>query len=402
MPEAFIGRQPIFDRNMNVHGYEMLYRGEKKADSAEFFDGNHATSQVILNLFLEIGLENIVGDAPAFINLTKEFVTGEHAIPFGPDQVVLEILEDITADDTLVESIIRLSDAGYKIALDDFVPNSGRDHLIQHVDIIKMELPAIPLEELPEHVERFKKYNVKLLAEKVETQEEHDLCLELGFDYFQGYFFCKPKVISSGRLPENKLNVIRLLNKMQDPNVDLQEVEELISQNISLSYKILRYINSAAFALASRVESIDRAITYIGLGTIKHWVTIMSLAGIDDKPSEILETALIRSKMCALIAEAMHKRDISSYSTTGLLSIVDALMDKPMKEVLDDLPLAYEINKALLEKGGDIGEILSAVILYEQGYYYTLEEKGLDVDVMRSAYLEAIAWAQDIRKGIAS
>ena len=402
MPQAYIGRQPIFDRNMDVYGYEMLYRSEKKVNAAEFFDGNLATSQVILNIFMEIGLENIVDNKPAFINLTREFVTGENSIPFGPEQVVLEILEDIDADEELVKSIIKLSNAGYTIALDDYVPNSGKDHLIEHVDIIKFELPAIPKDELASHVERLKQYDVKILAEKVETQEEHDHCLELGFDLFQGYFFCKPKVITTGRLPENKLAVMQLLTKMQDPEVEIKELEVLISQNISLSYKILRYINSAAFSLNTRIESIDRAISYIGLQTIKQWVIIMSLAGINDKPEEILETALIRSKMCEILSKKLNKGDTGSYTTTGLLSIIDALMDKPMQEVLDELPLADKINRALLEKTGDIGEILSSVILYEQGYFYSLEERGLDLDMMQKAYFEAIAWAKDIRSSFTS
>lgn len=398
MPEALIGRQPIFDRDMNVFGYEMLYRSEKQSTHASFLDGNMATSQVMLNLFLEIGLEHIVGTAPAFINLTKEFITGEHTLPFGPEQVVLEVLEDITADTELENALIRLSNEGYSIALDDFVPGTGWDHMVQYVDFIKVEYPEIPRHELPILVERLKEFDVKLLAEKLETQEDHDHCMALGFDYFQGYFYCKPKVISSDRIPQNKLAVMTLLNKIQDPDISMNEVSELVKQNIALSYKILRYINSAAFSMRTKVESIDRAIGYIGLDQIKQWVTIMSLAGIDDKPLEIIETALIRSKMCEILARECAKSEIGKYSTVGLLSIIDVLMDKPMEKVLEQLPLASEINSALIEHYGDIGDILETVLLYEQGKVTELNSRDMDIEQLSSAYLKAVIWEQEIRQ----
>lgn len=400
MPEALIARQPIFDRSLKVSGYEMLYRSEKQVNAANFPDGNTATSQVILNLFMEIGLENLVQNVPAYINLTREFVLGEHTIPFGPKQVVLEILEDITIDQKLEDAIIDLASQGYTIALDDFVPNKGWDHLIKHVQLIKMDISQISLHDLAFHMTEFKKYGVKILAEKVETQEEYDLCFELGFDLFQGYFFCKPQIVSSERLPENKMNVLSLVSAMQDPEVSIKEVAELITQNVSLSYKIIRYVNSAAFGIRNRIESIDRVITYIGLARIKHWVTIISLAGIEDKPSEIIDLTLIRSKMCELLAIEHKKSNPGSYAIAGLFSTVDALTDRPMEVVLHELHLAHEINDALLREEGEIGVILQAIKLYERAEYNRLKEMDMCIESMTDCFMQAIIWSREIREGM--
>lgn len=400
MPEALIGRQPIFNRQMKVSGYEMLYRGEKEVNAANFPDGNTATSQVILNLFMEIGLDNIVGRVPAYINLTKEFITGEHKIPFGPKQVVLEILEDVEVDDEVESAIKALVKRGYTIALDDFVPGNGWDHLVEFVQMIKIEISQLSPQELAQCVRKYKEYNVKLLAEKVETPEEFELCSSLGFDYFQGYFFCKPQIICSERLPENKMNVLSLVKVMQDPEVSVKEVTDLITQNISFSFKIIRYVNSAAFDIRYRIESIDRVIAYIGLAKIKHWVTIMALAGIDDKPTEIIELTLIRTKMCERLAEKMGRKASGSYAIAGLFSTVDVLTDRPMEDILDELHLAHEINDALLKEEGEVGEVLKAVKLYERAEYSELKEMAMCIDIMTDCFMEAILWSREIREGI--
>jgi len=395
MLDAFIGRQPIYDRNLNVFAYELLYRNGI-GNLADIVDGNQATSQVILNSFLEIGLDRIVGQHRAFINLPYDFVTGKNPLPYAPSQVILEILEDVKADPEVIAGVKHLSKNGYLIALDDFITNDERLPLVEFIDVIKVDLPSSTSEQLVEHIKMLKPYNVKLLAEKVETQEEFEFCKSIGFDYFQGYFFCRPNIIKANRAPANRLAFMRVLGKLQDSNADVKGLEELITHDVTLSYKVLRSINSAFYALPRVIESIHQAVVYLGNKAIKQLATLIILSGIDDKPHEVVITALIRSKMCELVAQKLGFDNTESYSTAGLLSILDALMDKSMEELLTQLPLSDEINNALLYNEGQIGSVLKCVIAYERGHWDEAKDINLQPTELPDSYLEAIAWSNSI------
>jgi c-di-GMP-related signal transduction protein len=258
MSDIYIGRQPIYDRKLGVYAYELLFRAASD-NSAKFTDGDQATSDVIVNTFLEIGLDNIVGDRLAFINLTRAFFVGEHTISLPRDRVVLELLEDIEADEEVVSSVKRLSEQGYSIALDDFIYHESLQPLVQLADIVKIDIMAMDRDEIREHVKALRQHPLRLVAEKVETQEEHDYCMELGFDYFQGYFLAQPKVIQGRRLPNNRLAILKLLSRLQDPEITTKQLEELIAQDVAFSYRILRYVNSAAYAPPRKIESIHQA-----------------------------------------------------------------------------------------------------------------------------------------------
>jgi EAL and modified HD-GYP domain-containing signal transduction protein len=400
MLNAFIGRQPIYNRDLEIYGYELLFRSGVGNNAADVTDGNSATSQVIINSFMEIGLENLVGEHRAFINLTKEFITGEFKVPFNPQQVVLEVLEDIEVNDETVNGLKMLERQMYQLALDDFEPNQNKERFLPYLKIVKLELPGMTQEEIMDSIYRFKKQGLLVLAEKVETEEEFEFCKESGADLFQGYFLSKPKIISGSRLPENHVALVQLLTKLQDMNTGISELEELISHDVSLSYKILKYINSAYFSLNSRVESIQRAIVYIGLSTIRQWVMIMALSGVNDKPEALLNTAILRSKMCELLAKSRLLRDLGSYSTIGLFSLIDALLDQPMEKLLNELPLSEKINSALLKEEGEAGDILRVVKAYEKGDWNSVESLGWSGDEIRPLYLEAISWTDSARENI--
>lgn len=264
MLEIFVGRQPIYDRQLKVVGYELLFRSYE-ADHAEFVDGDRATSQVILNTFTEIGLERLVGNGLAFINLTRSFILGEYPPPLAKHRVVLEILEKIPVDKELIEALRVLSARGYQLALDDVVDPHDVGQLLDIADFVKLDLAAVERGRLEEHVTTLRQRKVKLLAEKVETQDVFELCRDLGFDYFQGYFLCRPNVVRGQRMPATRLAIMRLLAKLQVPDIEFGRLEEIVRHDISLSYKLLRLINSAFYARPTEIKSIRQALTLLGI-----------------------------------------------------------------------------------------------------------------------------------------
>ncbi len=392
----FVGRQPIFDRKQEVVAYELLYRAGNVNNHAEFPDGDRATTEVIINSVLDIGLESIVGTHPAYFNLTGSFIRGDHPLPLNNSQVVLEILEDVEPDQHVIEGMRHLAEKDFIIALDDFVYSDKFVPLLELAHIVKLEVMGRSEEELRGRVEQLAPYQVKLLAEKVETHEEFEMCKALGFDYFQGYFLCKPHIIEGRSMPANRLVILSLLAKLQDPNADIEELEQLIVQDVSLTYRLLRFINSAAFALGKEVESVHRALILIGTNTIKKWVNLLLLARIDDKPRELMRTALIRGRMCELLADLHnHPRDRDQYFTCGLFSVLDALMDRPMAELLAELPLNSEVKLALLESEGEAGKVLTEVLNYEKGAWQELLESGISAHDLRNCYLQSVLWADE-------
>jgi len=395
MSDIYIGRQPIYDRKLGVYAYELLFRAASD-NSAKFTDGDQATSDVIVNTFLEIGLDNIVGDRLAFINLTRAFFVGEHTISLPRDRVVLELLEDIEADEEVVSSVKRLSEQGYSIALDDFIYHESLQPLVQLADIVKIDIMAMDRDEVREHVKALRQHPLRLVAEKVETQEEHDYCMELGFDYFQGYFLAQPKVIQGRRLPNNRLAILKLLSRLQDPEITTKQLEELIAQDVAFSYRILRYVNSAAYAPPRKIESIHQAVVRLGLQTIRSWTALLAMSQVDNKPTELVVTAMIRGKMAEQMARALDAEQPDSFFTVGLFSALDALMDNSMEEILTQLPLADHIAQALLHKGGGLhGEVLNCVLAYERGEWENLGCSQLGTHRLRTCYLEAVQWANN-------
>lgn len=393
--DIFIGRQGIFDRKMGIFGYELLYRNST-TNSAGAFNGDHATSLVVVNAFMEMGLDQVVGSHFAFINLTRNFITGEHPLPLPKDKVILEVLEDITIDAELVEGVRALAQQGYTIALDDCVYSDCLVKLLKYAHIVKIDIQALGMDKLHEHVEKFRRHPVKLIAEKVETQAEFDLCRDLGFDYYQGHFLCLPRVLIGQTIPDNKLSILRLLSQLQDPNTQPSQMEKIISQDLSLSYKLLRYINSAFFALPRKIESIQQALVYIGNRAIKTWVILLVLRGIEDKPSALTNTALARAKMCEQLAIRNSAADPETYFTVGLFSVVDAMMDVPMERVLNALPFTDDVRNALLHQQGLLGKALACAIAYERGDWNRVAFANLGADVLSSIYLDSIAWADEI------
>ncbi len=392
MSDLFIGRQPIFDRKLKVIGYELLYRN-CQVNNAAIKNEDSATSRVILNTFIEFGLSRLVGTQSAFINLTRNFFTSKIPIPVPPHQLVFEVLENITIDDKFIQAIRELHHKGYRIALDDVVIPAAIIPLLQYSDILKIDIRQISPDQLAERVHQLRKYPVKLLAEKVETPDEYDFCRKLGFDYFQGYFLCKPKIIEGREIPPNRLTILRMVATLQNPEVDFKHLEEIISQDVSLGYKLLRLANSAFYGVPTRVKSIRQAMTLIGLKQLRSWLTLFLMTEIDNKPSELSVIAMVRAKMCELISQAIQKPAPETYFLVGLFSVLDAFFDLPMPDILATLPLSTEINQALIEHTGDFGVILHLTLEYEKSNWDEIEKTGIPSSIFRDSYIQAVDWA---------
>jgi EAL and modified HD-GYP domain-containing signal transduction protein len=395
MNDFFVGRQPIYNRKLEVVAYELLFR-DSEANRAAFVDGDQATSRLLHDTFLETGLDAIVHDKMAFINFTRDFVLGDSAAIFPANRVVVEILEDVVVDAALLEAVRTLSAQGYTIALDDCICHPDMMPLVALADIIKLDVLALDGDTLQHNVQTLRQYNVQLLAEKVETRATFTSCCELGFDYFQGYFLSKPDVVKGQRSPSSRLAPLLLLAKLQDPAVEFRDLEEIVARDVSLSYKLLRVVNAAIYGLSKKVESIHQALFLLGTRSISRWLSVILLANISDKPHDVMTTSLVRAKMCELLGEAMERKEKDVFFTVGLFSALDALLDTPLPDVLASLPLADEVIRALLAYEGILGETLSCVVAYEHGNWQEIGCGDLSQRTIIEAYLQAIAWADGI------
>ncbi len=386
MPKVFIARQPIFDTSLDVAGYELLFRGANQ-NVAVISDHDEATSTVVMNAFTEIGLDSVVGDRKAWLNVTREFLLSGMARALPPHRVVLELLEEQQVDEELLASLDSHRAAGYSLALDDFAWNDELAPLVRRADFVKVELLGRDPADVAADIRKLRRFPVTLLAEKVETREEFDRCVDLGFDLFQGYFFCKPEMMEARSVAPNQLSMLQLVAALQNPAIEFDHLENLVARDIALSYRLLRYMNSAFFGLRREVESIGRALRMLGLENVKRWVTLSIFAGVDDKPRELIETALVRARFCELAGDG----DGDQLFTLGLFSVVDALMDAlmdaSMADIVESIPFTEEMRSALVSHEGPKGALLSTAISFERGDF------DPPLDHLAAAYLEALEWA---------
>jgi len=392
--EVLVARQPIFDAERRVVAYELLHRTRRDAGAC-VEDDDRATASVITASFVDIGMARMVEGRPAFINVGREFLLSGAALALPREDVVLEILEHVHVDATLVAAVRALVDAGYRVALDDFAFDERWRSLLELAHIVKIDVMAVGIEHVHQQVEALAAFDVELLAEKVESEAEHEALRPLGFRYYQGFFFARPAVLSGSRLPANQAATLRLLAALQDPSTDIDVVAALVIQDPSLSYRLLRFINSAFLALPQRITTIHRAVVYVGLGAVKRWVTLMVLAGISNKSSELTRLALTRARMMELVCQRRGTGEPAAGFTVGLFSLLDAFMDRPLAELLADLPLSAEVCDALLARGGPYGPLLRRVVDYERAHWNALERSSgpPSLEELAHAYAEALEWS---------
>ncbi|MCG8672679.1 MAG: HDOD domain-containing protein [Pseudomonadales bacterium] len=393
---VFIARQPVFDRNLNVVAYELLYRAGQVNSAEGMVDPNQASKEVLVNAFSEIGLEKITNGLPALVNITQDILTSG-SLPKGLQKLLIpEVLEDVLVNEDVIQEVKNLINLGYNVALDDFVFSDEWLPLVRQARYIKIDVLALGTLGVKEQLAKLRMtgtVNGKLLAEKVETHEEFELYRTLGFDYFQGYFLCKPHIMSGESVPASGLVITTLLAELSKDDYDIEEVERIICQDPRLSYKLLRVVNSASFGLSRTIKTISDAIVILGSQELRRWSSMLALSSVDNKPNELLVTAIVRAKMCELLAEKLERKFSGGYFTAGLLSLLDALLDKPLAEIVERMPLSAEIELALLTGGGDVGQVLSWVISYEAGKFEESNIPGLEAEDLWDIYMRSLEWA---------
>ncbi|AWN17228.1 EAL and HDOD domain-containing protein [Salinisphaera sp. LB1] len=365
--EILFARQPIYDRSLSVAGFELLFREPRTPSDTvpSEFDGNVATSRVLLNAFMESDIEEICNHTSAFVNFTGDTLLGE--IPFSPARLVIEVLEDVAATPAVTRALTQLKQQGYRIALDDY-DAQGTDHpLLPYADIVKLEYPSFSESELNRTVEmlRAARPGLTVLAEKIEVPQDYRVACGAGCDLFQGYFLARPELVYGRSIPVSRLHVIQLLAALNDPDASFDQTTAVIRNDAYLSLRLLKLANSALYRRLSEITSLNAAVMALGLGRIRSLASLLALSRLQDKPHALHQLAATRGLICQLLCARLPEGPETGF-TVGLFSCLDALLDHPLAEILEPVPLSSRITAALLRYEGALGLILHTVIRHEQ------------------------------------
>ncbi len=398
---AVVARQAIVDASKNVVAYELLYRRTQEATTAEVGpDGARATLEVIANSVLEIGLDRLSPDLPVHINYPRELLVDPVTPPVFPQRVVIEVLESVRADPETIAGIRTLREQGHLIALDDFSPKVTDPKLLEHADIVKLDLSQHSREAFAELARSLRNRPVRLIAERVETVEEFERCVVLGFDAFQGYFLQHPKTFSARPLPSNRLGALRVVSLLQKEDSELSDIERLISHDLGLSYRLMRCINSSYYGFSKKVDSIRQAVLILGFERLRQVCALVALRELGERPASVFVDAMARARMCEQLGPLRGVRDPASLFIMGLFSTLDVLTGLPMAEVLRELPLSEDLVQGLSAREGFLGSVLREVIAYERGTWQPSIPRGIKPAVMQAIYVEAIEWAEATHRAV--
>lgn len=398
--EVFVGRQPILNVRKEVVAYELLYRSsrENRFDAA---GSSSASSNVIANALLTFGLDRLVGNRRAFINSDSALLTDGFVTMLPRNRVVIEILESVVETDELVRACRDLKDKGYTLALDDFVCETGHERLLELADILKVDFRATDRQSQERLAGAYRARGITMLAEKVETPEEFDLSLQAGYQLFQGYFFSRPRIVTSHEIPGFKLNYLRILEETNRPDLDFDRLEEILKPEPSMVHRLLRYVNSAAFGLHGEVRSIRHALALLGEQEIRRWAVLAAFAGLaEDKPRELIVAAVVRGRVCErLAAEAGLGQRGSEMFLMGMFSLADAILERSMEDVFSCILLVADVRETLLHARRApvrIRLLLDLAIALEHADWPAMETAaatlGLPIHALRDVYLEALEW----------
>jgi EAL and modified HD-GYP domain-containing signal transduction protein len=396
-----VARQPIFDRGQKVIGYELLFRSGW-TNHYDYHDPVMATTQVINNTVNVVGLVRLLTGRKAFVNFTRDsLLAGDYQL-LPAAASVIELPCDVVVDQRLVEACRVMKSEGYGLALNDMVDPAAHGALIDLADVIKIDFTIASDKLRRALVKRFAGHGVRLLAAKVETGVTYQTAIDLGYDYVQGFFFCEPQIVSARDMPAFKRNHIAFLREVNQLEPDFDQLERIVKQEPSLSYKLLRYLNTAAIGLGAKVESIRQAIVLLGERPLRKWAALVALTCLaKDKPAQLMVTTLTRARFCELIAPHadMADREFDLYMV-GLLSTLDVVTDRPMDELLMELPLSIDVKASLLGGGSRLARVLALILALERGEVEETnlirESFDLDSDVVEACYQQALGWVDDI------
>jgi EAL and modified HD-GYP domain-containing signal transduction protein len=396
-PEVFVARQPIYDASMAVVAYELLYRASPSSRSAQISDPGGATLEVIAGAALEIGLDRLAGGLPVHINFPQELLAKLPELPLQPERVVIEVLEDVRATPQVLQGIRTLRTRGHRIALDDYSPQGSDPRLLEFADIVKLETTHPPADELARLGRDLRAAGLELIAENVESKEDFERCIALGFKGFQGNFLQQPETFGARRVPVSRLGALRLAASLQSEDYSLDDVERLLSQDVSLSYRVLRCINSSYYNLPRKIDSIRQAIIILGLDTLRQLCGLLCLQGFDERPPSLIVQAMTRGRMCEQLGKLGGARDAGPFFITGLFSLLNALLGIPTRKVVEELPLTPAVARALVAGEGQLGAALQCTRAYERGVWDHAVYADLAPHLIRAAYVDALFWAEQAR-----
>ena len=398
--QRFVARQPIFDRAQNVFGYEILFRNGVE----DYFNADpELAARSTLDSSLLFGINMLCDNRRAFVNCTRDVLFKDLITLLPPNQTVAEILETVEPEDRVIAACKRLKAFGYLIALDDFAPDDPRLPLCEFADIIKVDVRATQPEERAGMIRRFGSPKCKMLAEKLETPHEFQQAREMGFVYFQGYFFCRPEIVIGREVPASRLHYIRLLEMVSHSEIDMRELEQMLKQEASISYRLLRYLNSPLFGFALEIKSIRHAMAVLGEREMRRWVRLVVTVGAaEQKCSELVLMGLARARFCELLPDRLHSN--SDLFLMGLLSIMDAILEVSMDLLLEQLPVDRETKATLLGQDSSIRPLYQLMLAQEAGEWAQssaiAKQLNLPDEEVASTWWRALQWAQEATSGI--
>lgn len=403
--DFFLARQPILGRDQHLVAFELLFRAAGEDDDAKLTDGAAATAAVISHAS-QLGMEQVVGEQLAFVNVDEVVLMSDFVRFLPAHKVILEILETVQPTEKLLARVAELKELGFKFAVDDVVEHSAElDKLVALVDVIKVDVKGVKVEELARLATSLKCTGKKLLAEKVETLDEFRLCMELGFEYFQGYYFARPVILSGKKITPSELGILRLL-ELVNSNADNQAIESAVKRDALISLNLLRLVNSRA-APGPQIESLSQALTQLGRRQLSRWLQILvytSAGAQADLDSPLLQLATTRGKLLEMMSLHVRPGDTASADrafTVGIMSLADALFSVPMADILDNVEVAYDVRAALLDREGDFGIMLRVAELLEAAdcgrkLATALRKLGLTTTEIREIELAAFNWVREL------
>lgn len=396
--DIFVARQPIFDRNKDIVAYELLYRNSLK----NFFDpsvsSSKATSILITNSHINIGMDNLVEDKYAFINFDATLINNDIPSLLNKNRVVIEVLENVEPDRAFLSNIIDLKKKGYTLALDDFTLEYPYKNTIPLYDIIKVDFMLSGLDDAAKIIQKYGNGKRRFLAEKIETVKEFKMAMDMGYDYFQGYFFSKPEIIQGKSPTSINMQYIKLKEEMSKDEINFTKITEIIESDIGLSYKLLRLVNS--FALSSEVTSIRHALAILGIKEIEKWINFIMVSDfVSDGADEIVKISIIRSRFAELIAENSSKKEMKYQATlVGLFSMIDVVMGKSLDRIFREIPMNSNVKDAIMGKPtSELYDIYQIVLAYEKADWGNLDKYTNKISITPSIipdlYFESVSWA---------
>ena len=381
----------------------MNYYIDRETDNfSNVSDGDSATSAVITNGLMLLGIDELTQGKKSFINFTKNLIVDKIPLLFSNEVVVVELLEDIIPDNDFIEVCKDLKNKGYTLALDDFVLDYDYIELIELADIIKVDFMLTSIEERREIIRRYKYLNIKFLAEKVETQEEFEEAKAAGYTYFQGYFFSKPVIIPGKDIKSHTMNYVKILEELNSKTPEYDKISNIIEYDVALTYKLMRLINSPAFYTNSKITSVNHALVLLGFSEIRKWITIIMMRDLGaNKPDEIVKSSLLRAKMGEQIAPAIGLRSRKNeLFLVGIFSMIDTLMNRSLFDILSEIPLEIEIVEAILGFDNELREGFNIILEYEKGEWDKVNkmciDKKIDSKKIRDAYIKSLEWVNKI------